>query len=224
MTESNRPIARSDAGTQGPPGSWWRRLWRARTDSAARRRTARALYGVVVAQARSEALYREMGVPDTPDGRFEMIGLHAILVIRALRRQGPDGEALGQALFDVLWADMDRSLREMGVGDLSVGKHVKRLAGSFFARARTLEPLLDAGEPAALAETLAELVYPGTPADEVASLALAHYVIAQADHLAAGGAAPAMAGRPCFADPPGRSVAGDVGGSAQAGESPGKSH
>jgi cytochrome b pre-mRNA-processing protein 3 len=202
MTDRSNPISRTALPAQGSTGRWWRRLWPFDAAAAARRRTAHDLYGVVVAQARTEALYREMGVPDTPDGRFEMIGLHAILVIRALRRRGAAGHALAQALFDLLWADMDRSLREMGVGDLSVGKHVKRLAGSFFARARSLEPLLDSGEPVALARALGDSVYPGATAPEVASRALAHYVIRQDEHLAAGGIEAALAGRGCFAAMP----------------------
>ena len=90
-----------------------------------KRRTARDLYGRIVDQARDPEYYASFGVPDTLDGRFDMLVLHAFLVIRRLQRGGDAGEALAQHLFDALIDDMDRSLREIGVGDLSVGKKVK---------------------------------------------------------------------------------------------------
>ena len=98
--------------------------------------TARAagLYGAVVAQARQVVFYRDLGVPDTVDGRFELIVLHMVLLLRRLNREGDDGAALRQALFDVLLDDMDRSLREMGVGDLGVGRRVKAMGKAFYGR------------------------------------------------------------------------------------------
>ncbi len=71
-----------------------------------------------------------------------MIVLHAVLVLRRLRREGEEGGALGQALFDVMMEDMDRSLREMGVGDLGVGKRVKAMARAFYGRAAAYEAAL----------------------------------------------------------------------------------
>ncbi len=92
------------------------------------------LYLSVVGQARQPVFYRDMGVPDTPLGRFEMISLHAFLLFRRLSGMGQAGRALGQGVHDVMFADMDRSLREMGVGDLSVGKKVKKLAKNLYGR------------------------------------------------------------------------------------------
>ena len=83
--------------------------------------------------------YRDLGVPDTPEGRFEMVGLHVALVVRRLKREGARGSALGQELFDVMFADIDESLRHIGIGDLSVGKQVRRLAGNFYARLKALD-------------------------------------------------------------------------------------
>jgi cytochrome b pre-mRNA-processing protein 3 len=94
-----------------------------------------ALYEQIVAQARRPDFYLEFGVADTVDGRFDMIVLHAWLVFRRLAMEGEKGRALAQEVFDFFFADMDRSLREMGVGDLSVPKKVRRMAEAFYGRA-----------------------------------------------------------------------------------------
>ena len=78
--------------------------------------------------------YSLFGVPDTLNGRFDMITLHMFIVLRRLKDIGEDGVKLSQDLFDIMFADMDQNLREMGVGDLSVGKKVKALATAFYGR------------------------------------------------------------------------------------------
>lgn len=113
-----------------------------------------ALYHGIVARARAPHFYSEWGVPDTPDGRLEVIFAHTALMMRRLRREGEAGGRLVQDLFDVLFADVDRNIREQGVGDLSVGKHVKRSARTFLARARGLDAALDAGDGDAIARIL----------------------------------------------------------------------
>ena len=179
MTE--RAQARSAA--QAP---WWRRLLG--LDRAARARLARArgIYAGLVALAREEIFYREHAVPDSADGRFEMIGLHVILAIRHLRRQGDEGRALAQALFDVMFADMDRSLREMGVGDLSVGKHVKHLAQTFLARAEALKRPLAAGDAAAILPVLLRNVYQGGAAPRPEQVELLAQALLARDRALAG--------------------------------------
>ena len=126
----------------------WRRLWQQLRHAGrahdARRQVADQLYHAVVKQARRPVWYHELGVPDTPEGRFEMIALHAALVLRRLRREGMAGQALGQQLFDAMFVDLDGSLRELGVSDLSVGTYVKRLAGNFYARLAALDEGLGA--------------------------------------------------------------------------------
>jgi len=97
------------------------------------RNAVQALYGAIVAAARNPAFYAEWGVPDTLDGRFELIALHAFLALRRLK-QADDSAAFAQALFDTMFADLDRNLREMGVGDLSVGRQVKTMAKAFYGR------------------------------------------------------------------------------------------
>ena len=139
-------------------------------------RTIDALYGAIVAQAREPRFYAEMGVPDTVSGRFDMVLLHVVLVLRRLR-QGEAGErALAQGLFDAFCRDMDHNLREMGISDQGLPRHMQRVGEAFYGRARAYEAALDdaAGE-AALADALARNVYPDT-ADVPSAVALAQYV------------------------------------------------
>lgn len=157
----------------------WRRLWRGDPDTRARRQAARRLYEALVSQARTPDLFRVLGVPDTPEGRFELLALHAALVILRLRSAGPDGRALGQELFDLMFTDVDLNLRELGVGDLSVGKYVKRLARNFYARLAALDAALQAEDAEALVPMLESNVYRGGPAPSEAQ------VRALADHLVA---------------------------------------
>jgi cytochrome b pre-mRNA-processing protein 3 len=100
---------------------------------------ARTLYEGVVAQARQPGFYRDCGVPDSVDGRFELIALHAFLVLHRLKADPGDTEALGQALFDIMFQDMDQSLRELGAGDLGVGLRVKRMAQGLYGRIAAYE-------------------------------------------------------------------------------------
>lgn len=92
------------------------------------------LYLATVAQARDPVFYEKMGVPDTIDGRFEMITLHTCLVMRRLKDLGSDGSNLSQAYFDAMFHDMDRNLRELGVSDMAVGKRMKKMMQGFYGR------------------------------------------------------------------------------------------
>jgi cytochrome b pre-mRNA-processing protein 3 len=100
---------------------------------------ARPLYEGVVAQARQPGFYRDCGVPDSVDGRFELIALHIFLVLRRLKADTGDGGELGQALIDVMFQDMDQSLRELGASDLGVGPRVKRMAQGLYGRIAAYE-------------------------------------------------------------------------------------
>ncbi|MDF1585392.1 ubiquinol-cytochrome C chaperone family protein [Marinimicrococcus flavescens] len=137
---------------------WWRRTRQAGAERRARRELAAELYNRLVGEARSPHFYAELGVPDTSDGRFEMIGLHAVLVMRRLRAM-PDGPEIAQELFDLMFADMDRGLRELGVGDLSVGKYVKKMAAGFLHRAQALDEPLARGDGAAITPVLLRNLY-----------------------------------------------------------------
>lgn len=104
----------------------------------------RGLYRAAVTAARAPVFYTAHGVPDTPDGRFDMVALHVFLTLRRLKRDGgTTAMALAQALTDLMFADMDRNLRELGVGDLGVGRQVKALAAAFRGRAAAYDAALD---------------------------------------------------------------------------------
>jgi len=159
-----------------------------------------ALYGAIVAQARQPALFVDYGVPDTLDGRFDMIVLHTVLVLRRLRGEpAPTGER-AQALFDLFMADMDRSLREMGVGDTTVPKRIKRMAEAFYGRLGAYVGALDAGDRPALAAALARNVHPDG-ADAALAGRLARYAEAAAAALAVAAPGDILAGRVEFPDP-----------------------
>ncbi|WP_159999116.1 ubiquinol-cytochrome C chaperone family protein [Roseomonas sp. 18066] len=120
------------------------------------------LYGAAVRAARHPAFFERLGVPDTLDGRFDLIGLQVALLIRRLHRDAdPRGAALAQAVFDAMFADMDFNLREMGVGDMSIARRVKAMWEAFHGRAQAYEAPLQAGDRAALAAALARNVWRG---------------------------------------------------------------
>jgi cytochrome b pre-mRNA-processing protein 3 len=104
-------------------------------------------YRRIVAQARRSEFYAGGGVPDSLDGRFEMLALHLFLVLHRLKREGEDPAcvALAQALADRMVADLDANLREMGAGDLGVGRRVKRMAGTAYGRIVAHEAGIDGG-------------------------------------------------------------------------------
>lgn len=155
------------------------------------------LYGTVVSQARRTEFYREFGVPDSPAGRFSLIALHGFLVMERLARD-VETATLAQAVFDAMFADMDRNLREMGVGDLSVGKKVKALAQHFYGLSDAVRRGL-AGSPAELQAALSRNVYAGAQADPRAVLALAAYVRAAAGSLEGQATRDLIRGRVVFA-------------------------
>src|ERR1700761_176269 len=97
------------------------------------------LYAKAVAQARQPVFYAEREVPDTVDGRFDLLVLHVFLLLHRLGAEGKATKSLNQGLFDLMFADMDRSLREMGVSDMSVGKRVKDMARAFYGRVDAYE-------------------------------------------------------------------------------------
>src|SRR5947209_7130693 len=125
-------------------------------------RAAELAYGRVIEQARQPAFFAELGVPDTLDGRFELICLHAFLYLHRLKREQKRAAPLGQQFFDTMFADFDRSLREMGTGDLSVGREVKRMAQAFYGRIAAYERGL-AGDDSVLEPALARNLFGTVP-------------------------------------------------------------
>jgi cytochrome b pre-mRNA-processing protein 3 len=154
----------------------------------------RRVYDAIVAQARQPVLYRDLEVPDTVSGRFDMIILHAFLVLERLRREDEAAIRFAQDLTDELFRDMDRSLREMGVGDLSVGKKVRRMAEVFHGR---LKAYAAAAPGAAFTEVVKRNVYAGSDTAGNAGR-LATYAQAAAHHMAEIPVARLMAGEVDF--------------------------
>lgn len=146
---------------------------------------ARRLYVCVVKQARQPGFYLTCGVPDTADGRFDMILLHAFLLLRRTKRDHDRTAYLGQAFFDLMFADMDQNLREMGLGDLAVGKRVKGMAAAFYGRIQAYEDGL-AGDEAALVDSLRRNLYRKTEPDDSQLSTVADYMrreAARLDHI-----------------------------------------
>ena len=141
----------------------------------ARQDTISTLYGTIVAQARLPCFYREYGVPDTVDGRFDLLVLHLALVLDRLA-EDPALRHSGQAIFDLFCKDMDHNLREMGVGDLSVPKEMQRIGEAFYGRAQAYRAALAAPGEDALAEALKRNIYGGTPLAPGAPGRLAAYM------------------------------------------------
>lgn len=107
------------------------------------RRTIEAIYGMIVAQARRPEFYTEFAVPDTVEGRFDMVVLHLWMVLRHLRSTGDSD--LAQATFDCFCDDMDDNLREMGVGDLAVPKRMQAFGEAFYGRTAAYDTALVGG-------------------------------------------------------------------------------
>jgi cytochrome b pre-mRNA-processing protein 3 len=106
---------------------------------------AQKLYGALVAQARRPEFYAHYGVPDSVDGRFEMVALHAFLLFQRLKDQGAKSAAVSQAVYDTMFRDMDASVRELGAGDLGVGKRVKYMTEAMGGRTKAYEAALAGG-------------------------------------------------------------------------------
>ena len=148
-----------------------------------RERAATSLYLRVVEQARLPVFYASYGVADTLEARFDMILVHAWLVLHRLGKvQSEPSKALSQATFDLMFADMDRNLREMGVTDLRVGKRVQRMAEAFYGRAGAYDKALEEGADA-LAAALARNLYQGEAVSAGHLTAMATYIIRQTAHL-----------------------------------------
>jgi cytochrome b pre-mRNA-processing protein 3 len=118
-----------------------------------------ALYGMIVAQARSRAFYLGYGVPDTVSARLDMIVLHLVLLLRQLPSEDGGTSPTGQRLFDRFCRDIDDNFREMGVGDLKVPKEMQKVAEAFYGRAKAYEGALADDDRAALEAAVARNVF-----------------------------------------------------------------
>ena len=149
--------------------------------------SAAILYRATVEQARQPVFYAAYDVPDTLDGRFELIALHMFFVLHRLKIDDPAAQQLSQDLFDTMFGDMDRSLREMGVADLGVGRRIRAMAEALYGRMAAYEAGL-AADDGVLAAALRRNLY-GTVRDTeppaAALAAICGYVRATVRDLAA---------------------------------------
>jgi len=122
------------------------------------RAEATAIYNRLAIQSRAPAFYRDLGVPDTLDGRFDMAVLHAFLLMHRLQNES-SGPAINQAIFDAMFEHFDLTLREMGVQDLGVGRRIKQMADAFNGRTAAYRQALAAGDEGALAGALRRNIY-----------------------------------------------------------------
>lgn len=169
----------------------------------ARRKNAAIVDGLheaVVEAARRPAFYTDFGVPDTLEGRFDCVTLHATLVVRRLRALPDPASDLAQDLVDALFLNFDRALREIGVGDLTVPKRMKTMASAFLGRAKAYEAAL-AADDATLAETLARNVLGRTDVVPDEAVRLARWVRMTVRVFDGTDFRAFEAGRPPFPDP-----------------------
>ncbi|MBA5776287.1 ubiquinol-cytochrome C chaperone [Stappia sp. F7233] len=160
----------------------------------------REIYAAIVAQARQPHFYARLRVPDTVDGRYELIMLHAILLFYRLRRESEEASGFGQAVFDLFFQDMDRSLREMGISDTRVPKKITRMAEMFYGRASVYADALDGGDHDALVMAVDRNFFPEA-SDPVAASAIAAYMRKSVGVLAETPVSTFIGGKIRWADP-----------------------
>ena len=142
-----------------------------------------ALYARTAERSRAAELYERFGIPDTLDGRFDSLALHAWMMIDRLRLE-PDGDALAQGFFNAMFRHLDLTLREIGVQDLGVGRRIKIMAEGFHGRALAYRGALAGKGELSLAEVLKRNAYGGRPPEMHGQVdLLAVYVARQAEQL-----------------------------------------
>jgi cytochrome b pre-mRNA-processing protein 3 len=166
---------------------------------SAEHRSIASLYGMIVAQARLPVFYAHYQVPDTVQGRFDLIVLHLVLLLRRLAREGAAGRSLGQRLFDAFCRDLDGNLREMGIGDLAVPKHMRRFGEAFYGRQTAYLTALDSGNDQDFEDALARNIFKGSSCD--AAVGLARYARAVVRQLDAQEDDALMGGEATFPEP-----------------------
>ncbi|HCM83604.1 MAG TPA: ubiquinol-cytochrome C chaperone family protein [Alphaproteobacteria bacterium] len=147
-----------------------------------RRQTASQIYDVIVTQSRTPELYLYAGVPDTLDGRFDCIILHASMVIHFLADATESGQSMAQELFDTMFRDFTHNLRHIGIGDLSVARHFRRMSEGFNGRLRAYADAFQAKDEKQLSEALARNVFRTTEMSPHVKK-LSDYVWLQFEHL-----------------------------------------
>jgi len=163
-------------------------------------RHAHALYGAVVARARNADFYAKYGVPDTFDGRFEMLVVHIYLLASRLKGEDKQARAVSQAVFDLFLADMDSALREAAVGDVTVPKRIAKMTRVFYGRVGAFDEAFASDDPK---KNLAGVIERNLFADQNSDGRehhLASYMVSEAEKLAAMTATQVIAADRVYAD------------------------
>ena len=148
------------------------------------RRVVERQYELITRAARRPVFYAAMDVPDTVMGRFEMVSVHLMLYLRASNGAGETAAAIAQEIVDAFFEDVDHSIRELGVGDTSVPKRMKKFGKMFYGRTKAYEDAIAAGDADALAAALARNIHPELDGNRPSMHALAHYMMAANEELA----------------------------------------
>lgn len=135
-----------------------------------------AIYETIVAAARQPYFYSDIGVPDSPLGRYEMLSLHIFLFIRRIKGRNDALKSIGQEVTDEFFRDVDHSLRELGIGDSGVPKRMKKLARMFYGRVESYDKALENNDQTELATALARNIRPDSADWIGGGVALANYV------------------------------------------------
>lgn len=156
---------------------------------------AQAVYGQLLTRAKARIFYDGYGVPDNIEGRFEMVLLHAFLVLNRLVDEGQAGREFNQALFDVTFANMDQTLREMGIGDMGVPKRMKRMMQAFNGRMHAYTEAMITGD---IENALRRNVYAGAYVDAIALEKMVDYMRISTAAMANQPASDILEGRKIF--------------------------
>ncbi len=150
-----------------------------------RARAGASIYNAIVEQARRPQFYESFDVPDTIDGRFDLIVLHAGMYLPRLKAVRTEGKALAQAAFDQMFVNFEHNLRELGVGDMGVPRRVKGMLSAFYGRVTAYDTAIKGGDLEALRAALHRNVYRGGDVAQPKLHALATYVRAAHEALKA---------------------------------------
>ncbi len=164
------------------------KLWKMilRTEQKNTREAYLCVYVQIVKQARQKALYEIIGIKDDFDGRFEALVLHMILVLHRLQKEEQtQRRTVGQELFNIFFSDMDQVLREMGVGDLSVSKKIKKMAEAFYGRLDAYNKAFSSAKDQNIIDCVQRNFFPNEVTDKVENTVkrLAFYVVEMLQYL-----------------------------------------
>jgi cytochrome b pre-mRNA-processing protein 3 len=150
-------------------------------------KAATALYVSIVEQSRMPLFYQDFQVADTMDGRFDMVALHAGLTLRSLRREPDQTDELAQAVFDLMFADMDQNLRELSIGDTGVSKRIQKMVSGFYGRLKAYDLALDMTDGEQQRDELKKVIirniYRKTLMSDDSVDAMASYILSQVKNL-----------------------------------------